>query len=95
MIDIPHGSMPVTHAQVELVPFVKESGGGVRFIGDNINLRGPPMVFNERIGLPSSFSRKPGVMREKYNMLISIDSSADMAAFADGATCDPLLRPVP
>lgn len=95
VIDIPHGSMPVTHAQVELVPFVKESGGGVRFIGDNINLRGPPMVFNERIGLPSSFSRKPGVMREKYNMLISIDSSADMRPLADGATCDPLLRPVP
>ena len=38
------------------------------------------MVFNERVGLPSSFVRKPGVMREEYNMLISIQYRGSRAS---------------
>jgi hypothetical protein len=95
-IEIPHGSMPVTNAQIEVVPFVKTASGEIHWLKDGFNLRGPPMVFNERVGLPSAFSRKDGYMREKFNQMISIHEK-DLMPLEDplGARCDLLLLHAP
>lgn len=71
-VSIPHGSMAVTGEQVEMVPFVQSKTGEIRWLSDHLNLKGPPILFNERLGLPASFKRKPGTMRTQFNTPISI-----------------------
>ena len=92
-IDIPHGSMPVTSEQVQISPFVREASGGIRWMGNNFNLVGPPLLLNQRVDLPESFIHKEGIMRRTYNMKSSILSD-DLIPY--GSSCDlNLMHPKP
>ncbi len=71
-VEIPHGAMPVTEARVELTPFVREAHGNIRWLDKYLNFRGPPILLNERIGLPTSFYTRDGIMRLSYRIRTSI-----------------------
>jgi hypothetical protein len=84
-IDIPHGSMPVTFERLQVTPFVLEESGQIRWLGENLNLMGPPVFFNERLGLPESFARRDDVMRDSFSTKISIHPD-DLIPY--GSSCD-------
>ena len=66
VVTIPHGTMPVTDSGVELAPFVRNSPTHKSWLAEDFNIRGPPLLLNERLGLKPDFVRKAGVMRQVY-----------------------------
>jgi len=62
-ISIPHGSMPVTGERVLLTPKIRNQSGEVHFLKPGLEIKGPPMLFNERLGLPPDFTRRYGFAR--------------------------------
>ncbi|HAR41869.1 MAG TPA: hypothetical protein DCS07_04445 [Bdellovibrionales bacterium] len=62
---------PVTWERVALSPFIRTEAGETRWLASDFTIRGPPLVFNERLGLPASFERRPGALRDRYNRPIS------------------------
>jgi len=68
---LPHDQFPLTWERVQLSPFVKTEAGETRWLASNFNIRGPPLVFNERLGLPSSFEKRPGALRSRYGRPIT------------------------
>jgi hypothetical protein len=62
-IAVPHGEMPVTHERAILTPFVRDSGGATHWLKPDFDLKGPPLLFNERVGLSPAFTRRSDAMR--------------------------------
>jgi hypothetical protein len=71
-VSVPHGDLPLTWEQVQLTPFVRNDDGGPVWLADKLDILGPPLVTNERLGLPPAFTRKPGIMRSSFGTLMSL-----------------------
>ncbi|OFZ39287.1 MAG: hypothetical protein A2504_07960 [Bdellovibrionales bacterium RIFOXYD12_FULL_39_22] len=71
-IVIPHDEMPVTWAPIQMTPFVKTNKGEIAWLKNGFNLRGPPLMINERLHLSANFERSADGMRNFFGLPISM-----------------------